>query len=142
LCLVIATLSRRDRLARASPMSPRLRVQGLASLAMAWWPPSPLGPVQVYGRARGVRKGVGRTRSPGSTMLLQRPAVDGRAEAAVGPVTSPTGRIRRMSEAPVLTDLPQTTVVGIRVTAPFEELFTAVPSAWREVFARADELGE
>lgn len=47
-----------------------------------------------------------------------------------------------MSEAPVLTDLPQTTVVGIRVTAPFEELFTAVPSAWREVFARADELGE
>ena len=47
-----------------------------------------------------------------------------------------------MPEAPRFIDLPETTIVGIRVTAPFEQLFTAVPEAWRLVFALADELGE
>lgn len=43
---------------------------------------------------------------------------------------------------PRLVDLPETTVVGLRVVAPFAELRTAVPAAWREVFARSDELSE
>lgn len=41
---------------------------------------------------------------------------------------------------PSFVDLPETTVVGLRVQAPFRELFTAVPAAWRELFARAGEL--
>lgn len=45
-----------------------------------------------------------------------------------------------MPRGPRLVQLPAITVVGLRVTAPFRELFTAVPAAWREVFARAGEL--
>ncbi len=46
-----------------------------------------------------------------------------------------------MANLPRLVELPATTVVGLRVRAPFAGLSTAVPAAWREVFSRADELG-
>lgn len=45
-----------------------------------------------------------------------------------------------MSIGPRLVEMPTIHVVGVRVTARFQDLFTAVPAAWREVFARADEL--
>ncbi len=45
-----------------------------------------------------------------------------------------------MSDGVKFVELPAVNVVGVRVTAPFAELFSAVPSAWQQVFARAAEL--
>lgn len=46
-----------------------------------------------------------------------------------------------MSTQPEFVTLPETTVVGLRVEAPFQELFQQVPAAWRSVFAREREFG-
>jgi predicted transcriptional regulator YdeE len=39
-----------------------------------------------------------------------------------------------------IVDRPDAMVLGLEVVAPFDELGTAVPAAWRELFARAHEL--
>src|SRR5690606_13695216 len=75
-------------------------------------------------RARGAWSGVGRASSPSQ-----------HATAPAAPV-----RLLRMSDGVKFVELPAVNVVGVRVTAPFAELFSAVPSAWQQVFARAAEL--
>lgn len=39
-----------------------------------------------------------------------------------------------------IVERPATVVAGIPVVAPFDQLGTAVPQAWRELFARRDSL--
>lgn len=45
-----------------------------------------------------------------------------------------------MSTQPEFVTLPETTIVGLRVEAPFQELFQQVPAVWRSVFAREREF--
>ena len=45
-----------------------------------------------------------------------------------------------MSTKPEFVTLPETTVVGLRVEALFQELFQQVPAAWRSVYAREREF--
>src|SRR5690606_38956442 len=73
-----------------------------------------------------------------------RPGAAWRTAVGLGACTGRRGEavvtVPAMPRGPRLVQLPAITVVGLRVTAPFRELFTAVPAAWREVFARAGEL--